>query len=305
MKAITIVAVSALLCNAAAAVAQPQFGEQGSLRYRDCELLVNPATTGATNRHLLTLALAKQWVGFASPVSEIVQYQLPATQVDGIGVWLYNDAFGVQHNTQFGAAYAHTLQLGRHSRLSLGLSTSLLLWSERFVEVYDPSDKLFAEPVSAQSGFNTGFGAHYFTDSYYIGASIPQLLTNSLVLEGGRMTLHNYFEPGRLQYYLTGGYRFALSELVHLSPALLVQLSGHTPAGYEGALTAGYSKWLEVEVGWASHGRMQFGFGITLADWMSVRYQYAQYTVSDYYKSSDHLVVVRFHWKNRHPTYRQ
>jgi hypothetical protein len=114
------------------------------------------------------------------------------------------------------------------------------------------------------------------------------------------MTLHNYFKFDQLQYYLTGGYRFALSEMVHLSPALLVQASRRTAFGYEGVLTADYNRRLEVEAGWASHGRLQFGFGATLAEWLSLRYQYAQYTGADYHKSSDHFIVVRLHWKNRH-----
>jgi type IX secretion system PorP/SprF family membrane protein len=280
-------------------MAQPYFGEQGNLHYCDYELLINPASAGAVDRHLITLGMSKQWIGFDSPLSEIIQYQVPVTPTNSIGAWVYNESFGPQHNTQFGAAYAHSLKLGDNSRLSLGLSLSLLLRSERHVESYDPSDPVFLESAPSQTGFNAGFGAYYFTDAYYIGFSIPQWLTNELIGGGGNTKLENNFKLGQLQYYFIGGYRFKIGEKFALTPSILAELSKNTDFGYEGVLTATYDNRFEVGAGFASHTRLQFDVGIVVAKWLSFRYQYAQYMGSDYHKSRDHFIVMRIHWNKK------
>ena len=294
MKKITLIlTLFALICGAVTVAAQPHFGEQGNLQYRDYELLINPATAGVAGHHQVTLGLSKQWAGLGSPLSEIVHYQQPLTPTGGLGAWLHNDVFGTQHNTQFGAVYAHSLKLGHNGKLSLGLSLSLLLRSERFVELYDPSDKAFAEPAPTQAGFNAGFGAHYFTDAWYVGVSIPQWLTNSLTTGSGQTKLENNLEFEQLQYYFTGGYRFTINEKFDLSPSALIELSKNTAFGYEGMLTATYDNRFEVGAGGATHSRLQFDVGMVLAKWLSIRYRYAQYVGSYYHRSSDHFIVAR------------
>jgi type IX secretion system PorP/SprF family membrane protein len=279
--------------------AQPHFGEQGNLHYRDYELLVNPASAGTAGRHLITLGLSKQWAGFDTPLSEVLQYQLPVTPTNGLGAWVYNDVFGPQHSSQFGAAYAHSLKLGSHRTLSFGLSFSLLLKGERRLESYDPSeDQALKEIIPNQFGFNAGFGVYYFTDAYYVGFSIPQWLTNAPP-DKNEKKLENNFNFKKLQYYFTGGYRFKISEKVDLTPSILAELSQNTAFGYEGVLTATYDNRFEVGAGWASHARLQFDFGIVIIKWLSLRYQYAQYMGSDYRKSKDHLIVMRIHWNKK------
>jgi type IX secretion system PorP/SprF family membrane protein len=280
-------------------MAQPHFGEQGNLHYRDYELLINPASAGAVDRHLITLGMSKQWTGFSSPLSEVVQYQAPATPNNGIGIWMYNESLGPQHNTQFGAVYAHSLKLSDNSRLSLGLSLSLLLKGERRIEGYDPSDPVFTEPAFSQAGFNAGFGAYYFTKTCYVGFSIPQWLTNDLTGESGNTKLENNLKFKQLQYYFTGGYRFKISEKINLTPSILAELSTNTDFGYEGILTATYDNRFEVGAGWGAHTRLQFDFGTVVTGWLSLRYQYAQYMGADYHKSRDHFIVLRIHWNKK------
>jgi type IX secretion system PorP/SprF family membrane protein len=277
--------------------AQPHFNsEQGNLQYRDYELLINPAAIGAADHHTLMLGLSKQWTGFESPVSQNIQYRFPTAQ-GGLGAWIHNETFGPQQNTQFGAAYAYTLKLGHSSSLSFGLNLSLLLRSERRINnLYEPGDPVFDEPTTGQTGFNAGFGAYYFTDNYYAGFSIPQLMTNDLVYKDGKTQLENNFRFDRLQYYLTGGYRFDLSEKFSLTPSVLAGLSKDIAFGYEGVLTAAYNRRIEGGIGFASHSRLQFEVGAVIAQWLSFRYQYAQYLSADYNKAGAHFIAVRIHW---------
>jgi type IX secretion system PorP/SprF family membrane protein len=259
-------------------------------------MLINPAALGAADRHLLTLELSRQWVGFESPAAKGMQYQLPTAQ-GGLGAWIHDETFGPQQNTQFGAAYAHTLKLGSGGNLSFGLNLSLLLQDERRISnLYEPADPVFADPVASQAGFNAGFGACYFTGNGYAGFSIPQLLTNDLVYKDGKTQLENSFKTEQLQYYLTGGYRFDLGGKFSLTPSVLAELSEATAFGYEGVLTAAYDRRFEAGAGLASHARLQFEVGAVIARWLSFRYQYAQYLSADYNKTGGHFIAIRIHW---------
>ncbi|MDR2449982.1 MAG: type IX secretion system membrane protein PorP/SprF, partial [Prevotellaceae bacterium] len=83
-KTITIIATSLFICNTFMTVAQPHFGEQGNLNYRDCELLLNPATVGVATQNQLSLSAHKQWLGIeGAPLSERLQYQMPIAQNSG------------------------------------------------------------------------------------------------------------------------------------------------------------------------------------------------------------------------------
>jgi type IX secretion system PorP/SprF family membrane protein len=284
---LTLTVAVALGGSPAPAAAQPHAGEQGNLRYRDYELLVNPATLGAAAGHRVTLGVARQWAGFASPVAELMQYQLPVTPAAGVGAWLYHDVFGAQRNTQVGAAYAHALRFGSRGTLAFGLSLALLVRSERRVQGYDPADDLLRAPEPGYTAYNAGFGAAFFTDTYYVGLSIPQWLAN---------TPENDLRPEALQLYLTAGYRFRVSEAVTLTPAALVMRAQHTAFGYEATLTAAYAGRFELGAGWASHARLQFDVGVAATKWLALRYQYAQHLGADYHQATDHLIVARIHW---------
>jgi type IX secretion system PorP/SprF family membrane protein len=218
-----------------------------------------------------------------------------------LGAWIHNETFGPQQNTQFGAAYAHTLKLGSSSNLSFGLSLSALLQNERRInKFYESNDPVFAEPTASQTGFNAGFGAYYFTDNYYAGFSIPQLLTNDFTTDKDGTRLENNFKFDRLQYYFTGGYRFEIGEKISLTPSILAGLSQNTSFVYEGILTASYNRRFEVGAGWAAYSSLQFSFGAVLLKNLSLRYRY-MHQVGDEYRQlgGSHFIVLGFGWGKR------
>ncbi|MDR2449612.1 MAG: PorP/SprF family type IX secretion system membrane protein [Prevotellaceae bacterium] len=281
--------------------AQPRFqSEVGNFRYRDYELLINPAFVGAANSYYTAIGLHKQWTGSASPLAETFQFHTPVAQSGGLGAWVHNEAYGPQHNTQFGAAYAHKIKVGSKSNLAFGLNLSLLLMNERRVEGLNEADEMFDQPLSNQIGFNAGFGVYYFTGKYYAGLSVPQLLTNELLYEKKEGKLENNFQFHQLQYYLTGGYRFTLSEKIDFTPSALLALSSYTSLAYELMLTASYERRFEVGAGWSAHAQLQFTFGAIVLKNLSLRYRYAHQLGNDYHQmGGSHFIVLSFGWGER------
>ena len=277
-------------------IAQPRFGDQqGNLKYRDHELLINPATLGAVNQYVLGLSLYKQWTGIeSSPLSELLQYQMSLNQNSGFGAWVYNESYGVQNNTQFAGAYSFKIKL-KESTLALGLSASLLMMHEKQVAgAYRPDDPAFANPPANQLGFNTGFGIYYFGKKYHVGFSIPQILTNDFETGVAKPKLTNTLDFGRMQYYFTGGYCFDISEKISLKPAALMEISGATSLGYEFMFTAEYDRRFEAGIGMAAHSCIQFSAGAEIIKSIALRYQYAHHLSNDYNRiGGSHFIVLR------------
>ncbi len=296
MKKIIIV-LAFLLLNISINFAQPHFNdEQGGLNYRNYELLINPASLGGTQHYQLSLGLNKQWTGVEnSPLSEILQYQMAIGQNNAFGAWVYNESYGAQNNTQFAAAYAYKINI-KSGTLSLGVNMSLLLMNEKAVSnINNPNDPLFTGAAGSQLGFNAGFGAYYFSDKFYAGFSIPQLLTNDLTTGTPGTKLENKLDFGRMQYYFTGAYRFDAGEKISLQPSALLELSGATDLGYEVMLTAAYLRRFEVGAGWAAHSRVQIAAGFALGKMFHIRYQYSQNLGNDYkYTGGSHFVTLKF-----------
>jgi type IX secretion system PorP/SprF family membrane protein len=148
------------LAAGTAAVAQPRLNYQGNLNYRDYELLLNPATAGVATQNQLSLSAYKQWLGVeGTPLSELLQYQMPLAQNSGLGAWVHNDAYGVTTNLQIGAVYAHNIRLNNNV-LSFGLSLSALMMQQGRVTGKDSEFDPALEPLSSRFGFNAGFGAY-------------------------------------------------------------------------------------------------------------------------------------------------
>ncbi len=281
------------------AFAQPHFNnEQGNLNYRSYELLINPAVPGAADSYSIGLGFNKQWTGIDnSPMAEQLQFQMPLTANNGLGAWVYNESYGPQTNTQFGAAFSHSLRIG-NNRLALGLSLSLLMMTEKQVAGTDPTDPVFATPAGNHTGFNAGFGAYYFGENFYAGFSIPQLLTNEFEAGGTELKLKNSLAFDRLQYYFTGGYRMSVSEKISLMPTALLALSGKTEVGYEVMLTADYNRFLEMGAGMAAQSCLKIMAGVNITKNIGLNYQFAQHLSNDYKNfGSSHLVTLKFRWK--------
>jgi hypothetical protein len=67
-------------------------------------------------------------------------------------------------------------------------------------------------------------------------------------------------------------------------------------------LTAAYAKRVEVGAGWAFPSQLQLSVGAAVAKKLSLRYQFALETGSDYHAGASHFIVLRFAWGGKKPT---
>ena len=289
--------------------AQPHFGkEQGTLRFQNREIMVNPAYVGsiADAYTLLSFGAGWQWAGVeGAPKTQELQFQLGLPSA-GVGAWLYHESYGVTDVIQFAGVYGYGFKLSEGHNISLGLNLSVLTVSEGFVKgIDDPNDPMFAQGSPRVWGFNSGVGAMYYSDKYYVGLSVPQLLTNSWVEGAETPKIENAFKFNQLQVNIVGGYVLELSDDINLIPNALLQFSGSTSFGYEFMLRGDYKRRVAVGVGYGYDRAIKAELNAFISKEVGVGYRYEQSFGSTYkHLSGSHSLILSIVWDRDKKTLR-
>jgi type IX secretion system PorP/SprF family membrane protein len=127
--------------------------------------------------------------------------------------------------------YAHKINLGENI-LSLGLQAGFLNniidW-DRIDHVMDEDDPGLNEARTTTTTLDVNFGAYYQSQSFYLGLSAKHLTMpkfGRLILEE---TDEEWFSQKRMQFFLIGGYNFALSDDWNIRPEMLVRYVNTMP----------------------------------------------------------------------------
>jgi type IX secretion system PorP/SprF family membrane protein len=189
-------------------------------------LIINPAYAG--NRGALNIAAfyRRQWVGIHG-APETTTFAMDAPTLDsklGLGIIITNDKIGVTRETSLGTNYAYKITMGE-GNLALGLGAGIIItntaWSD--LSVSDPGDEyyLLSSRVFVVPDFR--FGVYYSNKNYFIGVSIPKLLSSRFDFKRDKYNVR--FNPGKYYYLLNTGYVFNLSPKLRFYPSTLVTIS--------------------------------------------------------------------------------
>jgi type IX secretion system PorP/SprF family membrane protein len=204
---------------------QSAYGQQQGMftQYMFNGLAINPAYAGSQESLSLTALARQQWTGLqGAPSTQTFSAHSPIkNEKVALGALFVNDKIGVIKQTGFHAAYAYRIQT-RKATLSLGLQAGFTSYRAEFSPLFvqDPNDPYFNNNNVNEFLPNFGTGAYYYSDRFYLGFSVPQLINNSYKKEN-----NNAF-TGVLQvrhYFLTGGYVFDFNPSLKLKPNVLLK----------------------------------------------------------------------------------
>ncbi len=204
-----------------------QQDEQSSM-YMFNPLQFNPAYAGSRGDLSVTGVVRSQWVGISgAPRSQFISFNSPIKFKNmAVGANISNDMIGARQRTSFYADYAYTLNFSKGQKLNLGLSFG----GEQFVLDFqkllaqDPTEVDYLASFS-QTNFNTGVGAYYFTNKFYVGFSVPRVFESKLVENG--ITLSNAFT--KRHYFLMAGYVHPINSVIDLKVSTLIKALPNAP----------------------------------------------------------------------------
>lgn len=256
---------------------------------------INPAYSGSRGHGVVTILGRSQWVGMeGAPKTQVLGYDTPIGMNGiGLGINFINDVVGPSSEIHFDTNISYSIQTGEEGNLAFGMKLG-----GRFLSV-DWSKGLYRDKADMQlaAGINKflptiGAGVYYYSDTFYIGASIPNLLRTEHyddVAGGGSVA------EERMHYFFIAGYVFDLTENVKFKPAVLTKVVSGAPLSLDVSANFLFNEKFRAGVAWRWGDAISAMLGFQINRKMQIGYAY-DLTTSNYsnYSSGSHELMLRY-----------
>ena len=189
-------------------------------------LAINPAYAGSREVFNVSMLYQRKWTGVeGSPTNYTFSAHTPLkNERIALGLFVVNQRYGIQKNTQAYLNYAFRLQTER-GKISLGLKAGASFVNEDLGSLLsgldDPTDPAFASVEQTYVQPNFGFGVYYYTPRYFVGVSIPDMM--SYRLDTVSFKYKSSLSPSFYSYLVTAGVLIGKSEAtVKWKPSFLM-----------------------------------------------------------------------------------
>jgi type IX secretion system PorP/SprF family membrane protein len=270
--------------------------------------LLNPAYNGTRDVISGILIHRNQWLGFeGAPMNQALNVHGPIEDTDlGVGLMLVNDNIGFSNTFDAFAACSYKLQLDRKDRfLSLGLQAgvSSLVYDGTKAIVEQYGDPVFFNKES-KLALNFGFGAYFYSDTYFIGFSIPKFFSNQFDNQNDKFK--NTLDLQNVHTYLYGGYVFELDD-VKIKPTLLMKQVYGAPIQFDVSTNVLVMDQLWLGLSYRTISNVVFLGEYIIDDKFTVRYSF-DYPISELNQFNNfgtHEISLQFDFSfNKRPSMR-
>lgn len=265
------------------------------------KMMINPAYSGTQDALSITGLHRSQWVSFeGAPTTQNISAHMPIQGKNfGVGLGIVNDQIGPTQNIGITGNFAYHLKLNQTSKLSLGLSTGVNMFSNNLtsLKTVNTNDVSFSENVSNKMLPNVGFGAYYFTEKYFAGISTPKLLQNNLDVNDPTGTSLAISHEKR-HYFLMGGSIFDLTSdgQFKIKPTTLVKITGGAPIQFDLTGNVIYNDQITAGLSWRSGDALGLLLGYNFNQDFTVGYSFDfSYTNKTFnYNGGSHEIMLQY-----------
>ena len=190
--------------------------------------VLNPAYAGSQGTLSLGLLGRTQWVGLqGAPRTITAAIHAPVGRNVGLGFSVIADEIGPVKEQNVYADFSYTMETSDEGRLAFGLKGGFTFQTIDFLRLStdQQGDPLFSENLN-KTYPNFGAGVFYYTDEFYIGLSMPNMLESRYFeKKAGIITTASE----KMHYFLTSGYVFDVSEDLKLKPSVMFKAVSGAP----------------------------------------------------------------------------
>lgn len=256
---------------------------------------INPAYAGSRDVLSIFGMHRTQWVGLeGAPVTNVFALHSPLKNPRiGLGFSVVNDRIGPSDENSISVDFAYRIPVSEESILSFGLKTTANLLNVDYtkLDIFDPTDGEFQNNIDNRFSPNFGAGIYLYSESYYLGVSVPNFLETEYYDDNNRSSL----AKERMHYYVMGGYVFDLNSDLKFKPAILSKIVSGAPLQID--LTANFMFHDKFILGgayrWDAAVSLMAGFQIS--DKLLIGYSYDMETTKlANYNSGSHELFLRF-----------
>ena len=194
--------------------------------------VVNPAYAGSRGTLSIGILGRTQWVGIdGAPQTLTADIHAPVGKNLGLGLSIIADEIGPIKEQNAYADISYTVHTSEEGRLAFGLKGGVTFFNASLTDLLLPdgstgatgTDTFFAEDGKGTYP-NIGAGVYYYTDKFFIGASVPNILKtphfDNLDTALAKEDMHGF---------LSLGYVFGLTENVDFKPSAMLKAAPGSP----------------------------------------------------------------------------
>ncbi len=212
------------------------YGQQDAqyTHYMYNTLSVNPGYAGSRKVFSFVGLYRAQWVGLdGSPRTLTGSAHTRIGEKIGVGLNITNDQIFITKETYFDAFFSYTFNISEQGELALGLKGGAHLLdidSNRLNKgAFNPSDPVAEFSIDNKFSPQVGLGLYYYTQKYYLGLSVPNILQTKHFDEASANTQSFSTAKERINYYLISGYVFDINQNTKFKPAGLLKVVEGSP----------------------------------------------------------------------------
>jgi type IX secretion system PorP/SprF family membrane protein len=256
--------------------------------------VMNPAYAGSKESISLGMLYRKQWVNIEdAPTSFTFAGHGKAGRNVGLGLSFISDRIGPVEEQNVYGDFSYTLNLNETHKLAFGLKAGATFHKVGLRDIQstlpDPSEGVFGQDINDVT-FNFGSGVFYYSDKYYLGFSIPNMMASSHLDYNGRE-----YGSDVLHYFLTGGYVFDVNSNLKFKPFFMLKSAFNVPPSLD--LSANFLFNDKMEIGATYRLQDSFGAMINFAISPELRIGYAyDHIISDLKTTapSSHELIILY-----------
>jgi|TARA_B110000881_G_scaffold202498_1_gene202445 type IX secretion system PorP/SprF family membrane protein len=186
---------------------------------------INPGYVGSRQVLSILSVHRSQWLNFdGAPTTQTLSINTPLFNDQlGFGFSVLNDKIGPINSTSFSIDMAYHLQVTQSGhKLSFGLKGGGNRFKSDFsiLSLDEPIDPAFETDIRKKFLPNVGFGLYYNTPKYYIGASVPNILSHE-------------FDQSQTHLFLIGGAILEISRDIKLRPSVFIKSTKSAPVNMD------------------------------------------------------------------------
>jgi type IX secretion system PorP/SprF family membrane protein len=254
--------------------------------------VINPAYAGSKESLSITALYRKQWSGLdGAPETFTFSGHSPISDKIGLGLSAIKDELGPVKETKVFVDFSYTLQVSDDLYLALGLKAGASFHDIGLtsLELQDPNDPFFSQDIS-NTYPNIGAGAFFYGNNFYVGLSVPNLLTSVHLDENGLK-----YGNETNHYFVTAGYVFQVSENVKLKPSGMAKSAFDAPLSFDANLNALFYEKFEIGVSYRLDDSFSGLVGFQATPNIRIGYAY-DHVISDLdaIASASHEVIITF-----------
>ncbi len=262
--------------------------------------VVNPAyATGEQSLLKLGTLYRTQWVGTEGAPKTLNAFgHFALNKKIEVGLSVVSDDIGdgAKKENNYYADVAYVLQLNNNAKLSFGVKAGLTSLQTDFSKIQlnsgnSATDKAFENNTNINTP-NIGAGAFYFTNKYYVGLSVPNLIPSNHITNTQAVKA---LGSERIHTFLTAGYVFDINYDFKLKPAFMTKFVPGAPLSVDVSANVLYKNRFELGAAYRLNDAISGLLNVRVLPFVRVGYAY-DYTVSNLrqFNSGTHEFMLLF-----------